>query len=62
MALLITNECINCDVCESVCPNQAIYQAEEIYAIHANKCTECIGQYDSPQCQEICPVNCIISE
>ena len=25
MALMITDECINCDVCEPECPNQAIY-------------------------------------
>jgi NAD-dependent dihydropyrimidine dehydrogenase PreA subunit len=30
MALLITDECINCDVCEPECPNQAIYLGPEI--------------------------------
>ena len=35
MALLITDECINCDVCEPECPNQAISQGEEIYQIEA---------------------------
>lgn len=60
MALLITDECINCDVCESECPNQAIYQGPEIYEINPSKCTECVGHFDVPQCKEVCPVDCII--
>jgi ferredoxin len=59
MALLITEECINCDVCEPECPNEAIYQGEEIYEIDPYKCTECVGHFDEPQCVEICPVDCI---
>ena len=59
MALMITDECINCDVCEPECPNEAIFQGEEIYEIDAEKCTECIGHFDNPQCQEVCPVECI---
>jgi ferredoxin len=59
MALLITDECINCDVCEPECPNGAIYQGEEIYVIDPAKCTECVGHYDEPQCQQVCPVDCI---
>lgn len=59
MALKITDECINCDVCEPVCPNQAIYQGAEIYEIDPNRCTECVGHFDRPQCQEVCPVDCI---
>jgi ferredoxin len=59
MALLITDECINCDVCEPECPNGAISQGVEIYAIDADKCTECVGHFDRPQCVEVCPVNCI---
>ncbi|MFZ5555144.1 MAG: YfhL family 4Fe-4S dicluster ferredoxin [Pseudomonadota bacterium] len=59
MALIITDECINCDVCEPECPNEAIYQGEEIYEIDPRKCTECVGHYDTPQCVEVCPVDCI---
>ena len=59
MSLYITDECINCDVCEPECPNEAIYQGEEIYEIDPAKCTECIGHYDEPQCQQVCPVDCI---
>ena len=59
MALIITDECINCDVCEPECPNEAIYQGEEIYEIDPDKCTECVGHFEQPQCQEVCPVDCI---
>ncbi|WP_320823538.1 YfhL family 4Fe-4S dicluster ferredoxin [Reinekea sp.] len=59
MALLITDECINCDVCEPECPNNAISQGEEIYVIDPALCTECVGHYDEPQCQQVCPVDCI---
>lgn len=60
MALLITDECINCDVCEPECPNSAISQGEEIYFIESKLCTECVGHYEVPQCVEVCPVDCII--
>ena len=60
MALLITHECINCDVCEPECPNQAISQGEDIYHIDSARCTECVGHFDTPQCVEVCPVDCII--
>ena len=59
MALIITDECINCDVCEPECPNQAISQGIEIYEIDPAKCTECVGHFDKPQCREVCPVDCI---
>lgn len=59
MALLITDECINCDVCEPVCPNNAIALGNEIYEINPDKCTECVGHFEKAQCVEICPVACI---
>jgi ferredoxin len=59
MALMITDVCINCDVCEPECPNAAIFQGEEIYQIDAALCTECVGHFDTPQCIEVCPVDCI---
>jgi ferredoxin len=61
MALMITDECINCDVCEPECPNEAISQGDSIYEINPSKCTECVGHYDTPQCVEVCPVDCIIT-
>ncbi len=59
MSLIITDDCINCDVCEPECPNSAISQGEEIYEIDPNLCTECVGHYDEPQCVQVCPVDCI---
>jgi ferredoxin len=59
MALMITDECINCDVCEPECPNEAIYLGPEIYEIDPVRCTECVGHFDEPQCVQVCPVACI---
>jgi ferredoxin len=59
MALTITSECINCDVCEPECPNQAITMGESIYVIDSDKCTECVGHFGEPQCVQVCPVECI---
>ncbi|MFB6348388.1 YfhL family 4Fe-4S dicluster ferredoxin [Moraxella marmotae] len=59
MALKITEECINCDVCEPVCPNEAISAGDDIYIIDPDLCTECVGHHDTPQCVDICPVDCI---
>ena len=62
MALKIDEICINCDVCEPVCPNQAIRMGAAIYEIDAARCTECVGHFESPQCVAVCPVDCIISD
>ena len=59
MALHITSACINCDICEPECPNSAIAPGETIYTIDPDHCTECVGHYDQPQCQLVCPVDCI---
>jgi ferredoxin len=59
MALKIIDTCINCDVCEPECPNGAISQGPEIYVIDPALCTECVGHFDKPQCQQVCPVDCI---
>ena len=75
MALLITDECINCGACEPECPNTAIYEggvgwsldgktnppiSTEYFYIVPDKCTECVGFHNEPQCQAVCPVDCII--
>ncbi|MEZ8144533.1 ferredoxin [Enterovibrio norvegicus FF-33] len=61
MALLITEKCINCDMCDPECPNEAITFGAEIYEIDPDKCTECVGHYEKPTCQSVCPINnCII--
>ncbi|NMP30980.1 YfhL family 4Fe-4S dicluster ferredoxin [Thalassotalea sp. M1531] len=62
MALLIEGDCINCDMCEPECPNQAIALGEEIYEIDPDLCTECIGHYDEPTCVKVCPIDCIIED
>ncbi len=62
MSLIITDECINCDVCEPACPNNAIRQGEMIYEISPDKCTECVGHFAEPQCVVVCPVECIIKD
>ena len=59
MALLIDDSCINCDMCEPECPNQAISLGEEIYEIDPDLCTECVGHYDKPTCVSVCPIDCI---
>jgi ferredoxin len=75
MALLITEECINCGACEPECPNTAIYESgmnwqlngesnvpivEDYFYIVPDKCTECVGFHNEPQCMAVCPVDCII--
>ncbi len=94
MAIIITDECINCGACEPECPNTAIYEgaddwkfsdgtdltgnvvlpngksansddeqepiSDEIYYIVADKCTECVGFHEEPQCAAVCPVDCCV--
>ena len=62
MALLITADCINCDACESQCPNEAIYPGEDVFVIDADKCTECVGYFAKSQCVLACPADCIIPD
>jgi ferredoxin len=96
MAIIITDECINCGACEPECPNNAIYEAsenwsfkdgtdlkgnivspigtkfdaeeqqepisDEIYYIVPDKCTECKGFHEEPQCAAVCPVDCCIPD
>jgi ferredoxin len=77
MAVFITDDCISCNACEVECPNNAIYNAgdpwilageshdplnEEHTYIAPDKCTECVGFYDSPQCIPACPSDAIIMD
>lgn len=96
MAIMITDECINCGACEPECPNNAIYEAGaewrfsdktnlsgmvkkmdgtevdanapqppvsmDIYYIVTDKCTECVGFHDEPQCASVCPVDCCVDD
>ena len=58
MAYKITDECISCGACEPECQNQAISEGETTYVVDPVKCTECVGNFESPKCVEICPVDC----
>ncbi len=62
MALMITDECINCGACVPECPNEAISEGDDIHVIAPEKCTECVGWYDEPQCVQVCPVDCIVDD
>jgi len=85
MAIIITDECINCGACEPECPNNAIYEGvdhdykledglvvgpndkqnpvdDDVYYIVPDKCTECKGFHDEPQCAAVCPVDCCIQD
>lgn len=62
MAFLINEECINCGACEPECPNQAISAGDERYVIDPDKCTECVGHFDDPQCASVCPVDACIKD
>ena len=62
MATKITDECINCGVCEPECPNGAIAEGEDYYVIDPELCTECVGFHGEEACQEVCPVDCCIPD
>ncbi len=95
MAIMITDECINCGACEPECPNNAIYEggaqwrwadgtslkqvevdggavvaatapqtpvSDEYYYIVSDKCTECVGFHEEPQCAAVCPVDCCVDD
>ena len=62
MALTITDDCTNCDACVPVCPNDAISEGDVIYEIDTDRCTECVGAEDEPQCVLVCPADCIIPD
>ena len=96
MAIIITDECINCGACEPECPNNAIYEggvewaikdgitiqgnylledgrevsvdalqkpiSDDFYFIVPDKCTECVGFHEEPQCAAVCPVDCCVPD
>ena len=62
MATTITDECINCGVCEPECPNDAISEGEDYDVIDPELCTECVGFHGEEACQEVCPVDCCIPD
>ncbi len=60
MALIILDTCTACDACRPVCPNEAISAGDPIYIIDPDRCTECVGAEDEPQCKLVCPATCIV--
>ena len=62
MAYKITDDCISCGACEAECKNNAISEGETGYVIDTDKCTECVGNHESPKCAEVCPVDACIPD
>jgi len=62
LATIITEECINCGVCEPECPNEAIAEGDETFVIDPQLCTECVGFHEKEQCAEVCPVDCCVPD
>ena len=62
MGYMITDECTSCGACLEDCPNQAITEGDLVYVVDPEKCTECIGFYDEPQCVSVCPVECVVPD
>ncbi len=62
MAYKITDDCISCGACESECPNKAISEGTNKYIINPERCTECVGSFDKPQCAEVCPVGAPVAD
>lgn len=57
MAYYITEDCISCGACEPECPNTAIREGETIYIINPDRCSECVGAFESSRCADVCPVD-----
>ncbi|MFC1944808.1 YfhL family 4Fe-4S dicluster ferredoxin [Chloroflexota bacterium] len=62
MAYKISEECISCGACEPECANNAISEGETTYVIDARKCTECVGNYETARCVDVCPVDSCVVE
>lgn len=58
MAFIITDDCISCEICIPECPNEAITMGKRFCEVDYNRCTECVGHYDEPQCAAVCPMEC----
>ena len=56
MAYVITDKCIACGTCESVCPVGAISEGDAHYEIDANACLDC------GSCAAACPTGAIEAE
>jgi ferredoxin len=61
---IVEDYCTGCSVCESECPNDAIIEKSGLFRIDGEKCTECVGYYDEPQCVAACPIPdaCVVDD
>jgi len=58
---IIAKLCTNCAACLPRCPNQAISFNKKTHVIDPGTCQECEGQFDMPQCLEVCPIeDCVV--
>jgi ferredoxin len=57
MATIILDECIACGACLPECPNEAIFEGEDIFFIEPDRCTECVGFHNEEACAASCPVD-----
>ncbi len=62
MAYKINDDCTSCEACISECPNEAIYEGDDHTMITTDKCTECVGFFDSAQCADVCPTESCIPD
>jgi len=54
---IIADNCTACRPFEFGCPKNAISAKGDVFWIYPDKCTECQGTHDSPQCASVCPVD-----
>jgi ferredoxin len=50
------DKCICCGTCIAECPNGAIREGERVCVINPDRCTECVGAHEKPECAVTCPV------
>jgi len=62
MAYKITGGCIMCGACEGECENEAISEGQETYVIDPDRCTECVGNFESPMCAEVCSIEACVPD
>ncbi len=62
MALKIEDNCVGCGLCQLECLNQAVSETKMAFVIDPDRCTECVGNFASPKCAEVCPGKCCVPD